>query len=545
MIMKQLFLSFIFLLLVSGVSAQVPWKFSFQGVAKNANGQPLTAGTIIKVRFTIHENSAAGTEVYSEVHLPAVAQGGIFNVFIGGGQEKVGAELGLLTWGKSSYYLEVELATDLVNYTDVGTTQLVSVPYAGQAAGASEAERWKNDHPVIQKGTVGQGTNLPSVGAGASLVWYPKKAAFRAGDNYNGVWEDSNIGNYSFAGNRGVASGLYSTAFGGAEASGIYSFAAGTNTKASGSYSSAFGSYSEAPGEVSTAFGAGTVAKAFGGVALGVYNDNTDSPDGTYQGSYGTDRIFQIGNGTNINARSNALTVLRYGYVGIGVKAPSYILDVAGRPRIRHSASTAGIYFDDSQANAVGFVGMKNDDAVGFYFGNKWILDANNGGVSINGNCVVANNLIVNGTIVEQSDRRLKRDFSKLNNSSTKLNSLQGYHYYWKDTTKSQSLQTGLIAQEVEELFPELVKTDEKGMKSVNYVGLIPHLIEAVKEQNKQIVTLTEQNKQIVKLEERLEAVQQLEEQVSKLTALIQNQGIGKGENDAATSAQNVRVENP
>ena len=43
-------------------------------------------------------------------------------------------------------------------------------------------------------------------------------------------------------------------------------------------------------------------------------------------------------------------------------------------------------------------------------------------------------------------------------------------------------MQTGVIAQEVQKIFPELVNTDKEGMLSVDYIGLIPHLIEAVKE---------------------------------------------------------------
>lgn len=477
MIMKQLFLSFIFLFLASGVSAQVPWKFSFQGVAKNANGQPVNAGTIIKVRFKIHENGAAGQEVYSETHSPTVSQGGIFNVFIGGGQDKAGADLDEITWGKFPYYLQVEMAVDGINYIDMGTTQLVSVPYAGYAA---QAHNWENNVPVIQKGIYGQGF-IVSVEAGPRLIWHPGRGAFRAGENYDDAWEPANVGSYSFAGNRGLASGSYSTAFGGGSASGNYTFSAGINTKASGDYSFAMGSYAEAPGEASVALGSGLKAKAFGGVALGVNNNVQDNPSGTFQGNAATDRIFQIGNGT-LQSHSNALTVLRNGNVGIGnnVLAPTHILEVGGRARMRHSGSTAGIYFDNSQSNPVSFVGMFNDNGVGFYMGNNWILKAVQNAV------VVEGNLEVHGTIYEYSDRRLKKDFSKLNNSFTKLNSLQGYHYYWKDTTKSQSLQTGLIAQEVEELFPELVKTDEKGMKSVNYVGLIPHLIEAIKELKKE-----------------------------------------------------------
>jgi hypothetical protein len=86
------------------------------------------------------------------------------------------------------------------------------------------------------------------------------------------------------------------------------------------------------------------------------------------------------------------------------------------------------------------------------------------------------------GSNYNTSDRRLKRDFSSLSKSLSKLTDLNGYHYFWKDSTLDQTLQTGLIAQEVEAIFPELVKTDDKGFKSVNYTGLIPHLIESVKE---------------------------------------------------------------
>src|ERR1700730_12391517 len=54
---------------------------------------------------------------------------------------------------------------------------------------------------------------LPTVGAGRRMMWYPDKAAFRAGYIWNTQWDNNNIGNYSFAaGNSTTASGQYSTA---------------------------------------------------------------------------------------------------------------------------------------------------------------------------------------------------------------------------------------------------------------------------------------------------------------------------------------------
>uniref|UniRef100_UPI003F729B2D tail fiber domain-containing protein n=1 Tax=Dyadobacter sp. TaxID=1914288 RepID=UPI003F729B2D len=227
-------------------------------------------------------------------------------------------------------------------------------------------------------------------------------------------------------------------------------------------------------GNMSLSAGEGTFAKAFASATFGAYNNVQDNPSGpAITDAKGSDRLFQIGNGSGPAALSNAFTVLRNGRIGIGNGSivPQFILDIDGRPRIRHGAETAGIYFDNSAHEPKSFVGMKTDEQIGFYLGNDWRFWVNaTGGATLV------------GALQEVSDVRLKRDFSPLQNSLTKLSQLSGYHYFWKNKNLSQTTQTGLIAQEVEKLFPELVKTDEKGFKTVNYTGLIPHLIEALKE---------------------------------------------------------------
>ena len=89
------------------------------------------------------------------------------------------------------------------------------------------------------------------------------------------------------------------------------------------------------------------------------------------------------------------------------------------------------------------------------------------------------------GNVNCTSDIRLKRNITPLNASLSALCSLKGYHYYWK-SAEYEKLQTGLIAQEVQAIFPELVNTGEDGMLSVNYIGLIPHFVEAFKEIKKE-----------------------------------------------------------
>jgi hypothetical protein len=96
------------------------------------------------------------------------------------------------------------------------------------------------------------------------------------------------------------------------------------------------------------------------------------------------------------------------------------------------------------------------------------------------------NNVYGKGFITS-SDRRLKTNIRNIENSISKLEQLNGVHYTWiADQTKDM----GVIAQEVETVFPELVHTLENGTKTVNYNGLIPVLIEAIKEQQSQINSL-------------------------------------------------------
>jgi hypothetical protein len=83
------------------------------------------------------------------------------------------------------------------------------------------------------------------------------------------------------------------------------------------------------------------------------------------------------------------------------------------------------------------------------------------------------------------SDINLKENIRPIENPIEKVMQLNGVSFDWKETQDSS---IGVIAQEVEKVFPELVRTGDK--KSVNYNGLIGLLIEVVKEQQKQIEEL-------------------------------------------------------
>ncbi|MBL7700768.1 MAG: tail fiber domain-containing protein [Ferruginibacter sp.] len=101
------------------------------------------------------------------------------------------------------------------------------------------------------------------------------------------------------------------------------------------------------------------------------------------------------------------------------------------------------------------------------------------------------------GTLTQASDARLKTNIHQITNPLQKIKQLNGYTYNWINDQQDNETQMGVLAQEVQKIYPDLVKTNANGNLSVNYSGLIPVLIEAVKEQQKQ---LDEQRKMINQL---------------------------------------------
>jgi hypothetical protein len=93
----------------------------------------------------------------------------------------------------------------------------------------------------------------------------------------------------------------------------------------------------------------------------------------------------------------------------------------------------------------------------------------------------------MSGNITAYSDISLKEDIQIIPNALNKLKTLRGVTFTRNDIEDKVKRHTGIIAQEVEAILPEAVLTDEKGIKSVAYGNMVGLLIEAIKEQQKQI----------------------------------------------------------
>ncbi len=263
-----------------------------------------------------------------------------------------------------------------------------------------------------------------------------------------------------------VAGGYSSTAMGyNTTATGNYSTAMGRETSAKGYSSTAIGILSEAFGDFSTAFGRSTkangyysftagihtTASAYNSFVIGRYNKIPTGADSLYWNP--VDPLFIIGNGSNSNARNNALLVKKNGEIYF----PAVYSDMVG-------ATNRSLYIDD-------------DGKIGYI----------------------------------SSSRKYKDKITSLQKINW-IYQLRPVNFIYKED-QTEKNQYGLIAEEVEAVNPEFVSYNKEGqVETVLYSLLVTPMIKAIQDQNEQ---LKEQQKELDKkdaeiddLKSRLEKVE-------------------------------------
>ena len=302
-------------------------------------------------------------------------------------------------------------------------------------------------------------------------------------------WGSRALGNISFV------SGFRNSALGSSSvAMGNYNYATGDSSISLGKENWAEGASTIAIGFKNHAAGAGSVSLGQENVAWGTTNFTTgyqntagDTSQGvgtggsaTAMGKYNTasaDASMALNRGTS--ATNQAATSM-----GLGTTADNVGMVAVGVNNAAGIGDTAEQYYyvDGAYTGA--------NPGVAFVVGNGDI-DSSNGLAGANS----SNAFIVNydgsatlaGDLTVNSDMRLKSNIVSLGNTVSKLLLIDGKSYTMKTNQAIEKI--GLLAQEVQKAFPELVKEagDEEGTLSVNYQGMIPVLINAIKEQQQQI----------------------------------------------------------
>lgn len=159
---------------------------------------------------------------------------------------------------------------------------------------------------------------------------------------------------------------------------------------------------------------------------------------------------------------------------------------------------TSGVTYGGLNDYAMTFC-MNNDTDRGFWWGYSG-QSKSAGAMSLTtaGVLTVASSITAGGDITAFSDIRVKENIKDLENSLDKVTQLRGVSY---NKIGSEEKSIGVIAQEIQEVLPEVVREGQDGMLSVAYGNITAVLIEAIKEQQEIISQLEER---IVDLENRM-----------------------------------------
>lgn len=145
------------------VQAQSPHSFKYQAVLRDNGGLPLIEKNIT-VKINILQGSLTGLSAYSEVHQAKTSPVGVVNLEIGKGTQNTG-NFTTISWGTNTHFVKIEIdPMGGSNFEQVGTSQLMSVPYALYSEKSGD-EKWGKVNSDISYlgGNVGIGTSNPTV----------------------------------------------------------------------------------------------------------------------------------------------------------------------------------------------------------------------------------------------------------------------------------------------------------------------------------------------------------------------------------------------
>lgn len=383
------------------------------------------------------------------------------------------------------------------------------------------------------------------------------------GGGTTGLGASSSREDYAIAiGWNSDARGQASIALGPSDAYGYNSFSTGWVTEARGNYSSTFGYR--------------TNSYPYASMALGRYNVIT----GDSAVWVANDPVFIIGDGSSNSNRSNSFMIQKNGKTAIGYNAPTGMLNVSSalgslnvsgtltpdRAAILIGTTTNGMAFDANQIEGVG-----NDIYINYNSPGKVRMAEGGGNVGIgkdplacfevkqNSNAaagglrLTASNTNANfwdifydtagrlqfayrgvaratiddatGAYTQVSDRRLKKDIAQMEMVLDKVLKLTPSSYHYVDQPSTDPKTIGFIAQEVEQLFPELVRQNG-AYKSISYDDFAVLAIKAIQEQAE---VISKQEALMETMKQQLETQSQMMELLeARLNQLEENSSMSK-----------------
>lgn len=529
--MRKSFISTVILLLSTQIHAQAPQKMSYQSVIRNTSNV-LLSNTNVGIQVSILQGSPSGLASYIERHTTTSNQNGLTSIEIGDGTVIAG-NFSDIDWSNGPYYIKTETDPNGgTTYSISATTQLLSVPYALYAENSGSSI----PGPQGPAGATGpQGPQGPAGADQQTLSFSGTTLSISGGNNVNlnSLLNDADsnpsneIQSLTLVGSTlSISSGNSVTLPSGGTLDQSYDFGGsglGRSITADAGAVQINNTGSNAIGlEVNSAVNNSTAVLAnISGVGVGFRAESSNAAN-TFAAIQANSNSSNANNSAILGNNSGA------GY-GISGQIPST------------ATGTAAVYGSNLRANGgsgvqgIGFNGVvgqsQNAQGYGLYgvnsnaaSGTAPFLGIGTYGLGFHGIYGQTTNttlgwagyftadLGVEGTGYSlggwqlASDRRLKSNIQPIGSALEKINQINGVHY--TITTKSKSIdgeikysskeQYGVIAQDVEKVFPEMIKEkaifinagDETQYKTVDYIQLVPVLLEAIKELQSEVETL-------------------------------------------------------
>jgi uncharacterized coiled-coil protein SlyX len=348
------------------------------------------------------------------------------------------------------------------------------------------------------------GVGIPAEGAGVRFMWYPGKAALRAGVVTGAQWNNTNVGSNSMAmganttarggastamGDGTTASGGASTAMGdGTTASGVASTAMGYSTEASGDYSTAMGNSTTASGESSTAMGSQTTASGQFSTATG----RTTTASGEFSTAMGW-LTTASSDGTTAMGIDTTASGFRSTAMGNSTTATSAYETAIGRYNTDYDPGSTTDWVSTDRLFVIG-----NGSGTGSNVKSDALVLLKNGNVGIGTSTptyrlqLSTNSAAKPGstTWTIASDARLKDITGPYDSGLDEIAALQPVRFHYAaDNARGHDPEpeyVGFIAQQAQAVFPEAVSEGADGYLDFNMHAVNVAMVNAIQTLNEQ-----------------------------------------------------------
>ncbi len=455
--MKKIYVFLLTMVLSLIICAQAPNAFKYQTVVRDASNQ-IIANQSVGFKISILQTTATGTAVYVETHNTATNAVGIVNLEIGKGTP-VSGNITTINWGTNVYYLKIEIDPNGgTAYTHMGTSQLLSVPYAMYAASSG-----------------GGGGGVTGTGAANKLAIWTGTSALSSNTNlhWNNTNEQLGIGT-AFPNSKLMINAATGDAL-------RVQIAGNTKMFVGDNGGTTLGIYSSGSPTNGLFVNGQTIIGVPNGTAGTLYQKNAKLQVQThtrYAGYFSTDSVSSISYAVYAKHTASGTSDVR-ALRGEAVPAPGYGYggDFSGGWR--------GVYgLGDGTTYSSIVVGV---------FGNATGSAGTRYGVYCSGNGAYT------GSWSSVSDLKFKKNIQPMTNSLSKILKLEPKTFEMRTEEYeimnfNEGKQFGFIAQDLQQIFPELVTHGvhpgaEKGKDieylGVDYISMIPVLVQAIQEQQK------------------------------------------------------------